>query len=426
MNSKFALALIALVGVGVFALPSTMALFAGQHSFYNIDSTGNQIPCLKCHGDVKAELQSNQITNVQDKPDSNGPHYNFKCEYCHRAEPGYASGDNAYATIVYSGGGSYRYMAVSVYDFEAEKYPTVINGSDVFPYPVAGGTTTWGTTIAGKTLELNGVISAANASVPTYTLYAERLQPAFNRSTGDPVDTNPNTRYGGLNLSAVQGFTGSGRNAQANLLNAGSKAVNPGTEYHAASLVSCMECHRGSEPYGHYTRIAENGSNECGNCHYGGTPIAPGARWTELAAGGFGLTDNPEDTGNAEAHNEFTKANTSAYNILRYQYNTSNAACVGCHTHVAVDINFTKRYKLTFDATGLDTGSWNMGNYKAEGTVQVRAFGNQSGETWATGDKSFSWPAGSEAMPTMYINGDGAQIVGLTDEANDSQAALES
>ncbi|HEY6586596.1 MAG TPA: hypothetical protein VIY97_05420, partial [Candidatus Methanoperedens sp.] len=63
MNAKFTLAIIALVGIGVFALPSTMSLFAGQHSFYNIDATGNQIPCVKCHGDVKAELGSNANTN---------------------------------------------------------------------------------------------------------------------------------------------------------------------------------------------------------------------------------------------------------------------------------------------------------------------------------------------------------------------------
>ncbi|MCX9012529.1 MAG: cytochrome c3 family protein [Candidatus Methanoperedens sp.] len=399
-----------------------MALFAGQHSFYNIDSTGNQVPCLKCHGDVKAELQSNQITNVADKPDSNGPHYNFKCEYCHRAEPGYASGDNAYATIVYNNGSSYRYLAVTVYDFEAENYPKVINGSDVFPSSRNGGITTYGTTLAGSTLKSNGALSATVAD-PTLTVYAERLNPAFSRATGDPLDINASTRYGGLDLSQVLAFKGSGRSATADLNNSGSKAVNPGTNYHAASLVSCMECHRGSEPYGHYTRLAENGSNECGNCHYGGTPIAPGARWTDLAAGGFGLTDDAADTGAAEAHDEFTKA-SNTNGILRYAYNTSNAACVGCHTHVAVDINFTKRYKLSFDATGLDTGSWNMGNYRAEGTVMVSVFGNQSGETWATGNHSYTWPAGSEAIPDMYVNGNGTKITGLNNSASDSAAAL--
>src|SRR3990172_4631292 len=120
MNTKFTLAIIALIGIGVFALPSTMSLFAGQHSFYNIDATGNQVPCVKCHGDVKAELASNAISGVADMPNTPGPHANFKCEYCHRAEPGYASGDNAYGVIIYTNGTAYRYMAVTVYDFESE------------------------------------------------------------------------------------------------------------------------------------------------------------------------------------------------------------------------------------------------------------------------------------------------------------------
>ena len=430
MNSKFTLALIALVGVGVFALPSTMALFAGQHSFYNIDSTGNQVPCLKCHGDVKSELSSNSITDVVGKPDSAGPHANFKCEYCHRAEPGYASGDNAYATIVYSGANStgatkYRYMFVTVYDFESENYPTSINGTDVFPNSRSGYTTTYGRNFTGGPvfLDNNGVITASDATiVGTMTLYAERLNPTFNRTTGDPIDKNESTRYSGLDLTWVSGFTGSSRSAQANLTNAGSKAVNPGTEYHAASRVSCMECHRGSEPYGHYTRIAENGSNECSNCHYGASPpYVQGARWTELAAGGFGLTDNPEDTGAVEAHDEFTKDDTGG--ILRYGYNTSNAACVGCHTHVAVNINFTKRYLLSFDATGLDTGSWSLGDYKAQGTVAVETFGNASGETFAVGNHSYTWPAGSDALPDLYTSS-GTKITGLTGEANDNETAL--
>jgi len=39
MNAKTTLVLIALIGVGLFALPQTTALFAGQHSFTNIDAT---------------------------------------------------------------------------------------------------------------------------------------------------------------------------------------------------------------------------------------------------------------------------------------------------------------------------------------------------------------------------------------------------
>ena len=101
MNAKFTLAIIALVGIGVFALPSTMSLFAGQHSFYNIDATGNQVPCQKCHGDVKAELTSNANTNPANGPLTPGPHAAFKCEYCHRIEAGSASGDNAFGRVPY-------------------------------------------------------------------------------------------------------------------------------------------------------------------------------------------------------------------------------------------------------------------------------------------------------------------------------------
>ena len=83
MDKKFGIALIALIGIGIFALPSTIALFSGQHSFYNIDATGNQVPCVKCHGDVKAELGSNN--NGVNSP---GPHKDVQCEYCHRAQVG--------------------------------------------------------------------------------------------------------------------------------------------------------------------------------------------------------------------------------------------------------------------------------------------------------------------------------------------------
>jgi len=73
MNAKFTLAIIALIGIGVFALPSTMSLFAGQHSFYNIDATGNQVPCKKCHGDVQAELGANAAGAPGHREGTGGP-----------------------------------------------------------------------------------------------------------------------------------------------------------------------------------------------------------------------------------------------------------------------------------------------------------------------------------------------------------------
>jgi len=101
-----------------------------------------------------------------------------------------------------------------------------------------------------------------------------------------------------LNKNGVSNWTKSSRYWTPTLYGVGSKAVNPGSEYHAASLVSCLECHGGAEPLGHYSRVLDGEATaSCEQCHYGSTN-----RWTELGAGGFGLLGG-KDTGATEAHN---------------------------------------------------------------------------------------------------------------------------
>ncbi|MCZ7400086.1 MAG: hypothetical protein O8C62_10520 [Candidatus Methanoperedens sp.] len=62
MKSKLVMLGIAVVAIGLVALPQTLALFSGQHNFYDVlsnntwNNTGTAIPCLKCHADVYAEL----------------------------------------------------------------------------------------------------------------------------------------------------------------------------------------------------------------------------------------------------------------------------------------------------------------------------------------------------------------------------------
>ena len=53
--------LIAIIGIGLYVLPSTLSMFAGQHSWY--DPSGRGIPCDKCHVLEKEELMG-----------TNGPH----------------------------------------------------------------------------------------------------------------------------------------------------------------------------------------------------------------------------------------------------------------------------------------------------------------------------------------------------------------
>jgi len=81
MKSNIILLAVAVVAVGIFALPSTISLFAGQHTWYNL--TGNQsVPCEKCHADVANEMGA-----------LIGPHtgetgyQRMRCEYCHRYFP---------------------------------------------------------------------------------------------------------------------------------------------------------------------------------------------------------------------------------------------------------------------------------------------------------------------------------------------------
>jgi len=116
-----------------------------------------------------------------------------------------------------------------------------------------------------------------------------------------------------------------------------------------------MECHGGEEPMGHYTRVADGtayGGRPCSDCHYGGGgAFSTGNRATSLSAGGFNLTGMSDDTGATEAHNAWVKTDDGVNRFGGPNGFANNGACIGCHTHVAIDINFKKGYKLAFDAT---------------------------------------------------------------------------
>jgi hypothetical protein len=73
-NSKFALVTIAVVAIGLFALPSSISLFSGQHAWYDLGNAGSQVPCEKCHAEIRDEMVST------------GAHEGFTCECCHRTD----------------------------------------------------------------------------------------------------------------------------------------------------------------------------------------------------------------------------------------------------------------------------------------------------------------------------------------------------
>ncbi|KAF5432805.1 hypothetical protein C5S36_07830 [Candidatus Methanophagaceae archaeon] len=76
MDSKrIALLTVAICAIGIFALPGTVSLFSGQHSWYDLsDNAQNDVPCEKCHQDIADEMIS----------DGNGVHLKLTCSMCHR------------------------------------------------------------------------------------------------------------------------------------------------------------------------------------------------------------------------------------------------------------------------------------------------------------------------------------------------------
>jgi hypothetical protein len=65
---------VALFALGIIVLPNTVTLFVGQHYWYNLTETGNNVPCEKCHADVHSELSLSGI------------HLRMSCEGCHRTD----------------------------------------------------------------------------------------------------------------------------------------------------------------------------------------------------------------------------------------------------------------------------------------------------------------------------------------------------
>src|SRR3972149_3112889 len=74
MKKKILLGIIIMV-IGIGILPQTVALFAGQHDWYDTTQSGNQVPCEKCHSDINTELSQPGTTNAIHKV--------MGCEQCH-------------------------------------------------------------------------------------------------------------------------------------------------------------------------------------------------------------------------------------------------------------------------------------------------------------------------------------------------------
>ncbi len=160
--------------------------------------------------------------------------------------------------------------------------------------------------------------------------------------------------------------------------------VYGGNEAHAASTLSCMICHSykksanppWSEAYNHSHREY---SCSVDVCH------TPSPTFYPPVAGGFGITGQSYDTGEYAAHRKFV---LDAKNSSLME--SANEACISCHTHTAVKLNFTHFGAFEFDVDLAQNKVSNFGLNTSTVIIKV-IWGNQSGRGWTTYPGA-SWP----------------------------------
>ena len=135
-------------------------------------------------------------------------------------------------------------------------------------------------------------------------------------------------------------------------IGSGYNAPTPGEEAHAASTVECMDCHGGAGDKGTNHWSDREYVGRCGKCHGS----------YDLTAGGFGLTPRDYDTGTKAAHKKFVLDA-----IGEPLMDGANEACLACHTRIGVNITWTKRVHLDFNASEDAAGNWTIPSFTAGG-----------------------------------------------------------
>lgn len=120
-----------------------------------------------------------------------------------------------------------------------------------------------------------------------------------------------------------------------------------GGQFHAAATISCIDCHNTTLLYGTFdhSRIIGSGLN-CMDCHE--RPIS--------SFSAVSIYTGPE-----EVHKDFANGAKSS-SLLKDR----NEACISCHTHIKVNITWTRPVYMSFNAT-VDNGTWLIHDFFGEG-----------------------------------------------------------
>jgi nitrate/TMAO reductase-like tetraheme cytochrome c subunit len=84
MNKRIMLLGVAILAIGLVVLPQTIALFSGQHNWYDIITSPSNLPCMKCHEDVYQEITTGggQVNTLHAAQSPDGG-----CDACHIIAP---------------------------------------------------------------------------------------------------------------------------------------------------------------------------------------------------------------------------------------------------------------------------------------------------------------------------------------------------
>ena len=156
---------------------------------------------------------------------------------------------------------------------------------------------------------------------------------------------------------------------------------------HAASTISCLVCHSGpnsGEGNMHEHHEINTSITPCSTCHFPTPTDYP------PIAGGFGVTGQSYDTGTYAAHRQFVL--DARNNSLM---DSANEACIACHTHVPVRINWSHAVSFEMDAQQI-LKEWTTSNYSANGSAVRIVWGNAAGTggTLYNGTTTTSWGTG--------------------------------
>ena len=136
---------------------------------------------------------------------------------------------------------------------------------------------------------------------------------------------------------------------------------------HAAGTPACLDCHDGKLTTPQWHEIGNTSSSTCSgaaNCHAGSATVLGKITFRNATSILYGAN---------ESHTEFA-FNASSATLLK----GANEACVGCHTHVNVNIVWQKPTNLSFNASVSTMGVWNVTDFTAGGVKETKTTGNGS------------------------------------------------